>query len=59
MCGDRLMELTDTGRQVAHDFRLLIHQNQKTWLSVLTKQEQIQLIDTLHRIQAALNDSPS
>lgn len=53
-----LIELTDTGRQVAHEFRLLVHQNQKTWLAVLSEQEQIQLIDTLHRIQAALNDSP-
>ena len=52
-----LIELTDTGRQVAHDFRLLVHQNQKTWLAVLTEQEQTQLIDTLHRIQAALRDS--
>ncbi len=53
-----LIELTDTGRQVAHDFRLLVHQNQKTWLAALTEQEQTQLIDTLHRIQASLSDSP-
>jgi len=53
-----LIELTDTGRQVAHDFRLLVHQNQKGWLAVLNEQEQTQLIDTLHRIQAALSDSP-
>jgi MarR family 2-MHQ and catechol resistance regulon transcriptional repressor len=53
-----LIELTDTGRQVAHDFRLLVHQNQKGWLAVLNEQEQIQLIDTLHRIQASLSDSP-
>lgn len=53
-----LIELTDTGRQVAHDFRLLVHQNQKEWLAVLTEQEQNQLIDTLHRIQTALSDSP-
>ena len=53
-----LIELTDTGRQVAHDFRLLVHQHQKAWMAVLTEQEQTQLIDTLHRIQAALNDSP-
>lgn len=53
-----LIELTDAGRQVAHDFRLLVHQNQKKWLAVLTEQEKSQLIDTLHRIQTALNDSP-
>jgi DNA-binding MarR family transcriptional regulator len=52
------IELTDTGRQIAHDFRLLVHQHQKAWLAVLTEQEQSQLIDTLHRIQSALNDSP-
>lgn len=52
-----LIELTDAGRQVAHDFRLLVHKNQKVWLSVLTEQEQTQLIDTLHRIQSALKDS--
>ena len=52
-----LIELTDTGRQVAHDFRLLVHQHQKAWMAVLTEQEQTQLIDTLHRIQTTLNDS--
>lgn len=53
-----LIELTDIGRQVAHEFRLLVHKNQKEWLSVLTEEEQTQLIDTLHRIQIALNESP-
>ena len=53
-----LIELTDSGRQVAHEFRLLVHQHQKAWLAVLTEPEQIQLIDTLHRLQSALNDSP-
>jgi MarR family transcriptional regulator, 2-MHQ and catechol-resistance regulon repressor len=53
-----LIELTDTGREVAHQFRLLVHQHQKAWLSVLTEQEQTQLIDTLHRLQTALNESP-
>lgn len=53
-----LIELTDAGRQVAHDFRSLVHQHQKAWMAVLTEQEQTQLIDTLHRIQTALNDSP-
>jgi DNA-binding MarR family transcriptional regulator len=53
-----LIELTDAGRRVAHEFRLLVHQHQKAWLAVLTEKEQIQLIETLHRIQSALNDSP-
>jgi len=52
-----LIELTDTGRLVAHDFRLLVHQHQKAWMAVLTEQEQTQLIDTLHRIQTALGNS--
>lgn len=53
-----LIELTDAGRQVAHDFRVLVHKNQKAWMAVLTEQEQSQLIDTLHRLQTSLNDSP-
>jgi DNA-binding MarR family transcriptional regulator len=53
-----LIELTDSGRQVAHDFRVLAHQQEKAWMAVLTEQEQAQLIDILHRIQTALNDSP-
>ena len=52
-----LIELTDAGRQVANEFRLLVHQHQKAWMAVLTEQEQNQLIDTLHRIQTALSDS--
>ncbi len=51
-----LIELTDAGRQVAHEFRLLVHQHQKAWLAALTKQEQVQLIDTLHRLQATLTE---
>jgi MarR family 2-MHQ and catechol resistance regulon transcriptional repressor len=53
-----LIELTDTGRQVARDFRVLVHQQEKAWMDVLTEQEQNQLIATLHRIQTALNDTP-
>ena len=53
-----LIELTDTGRQVAHEFRLLVHRHQKSWLAVLTEQEQVQLIEALHRLQAVLTESP-
>jgi len=53
-----LIELTDAGRQVAHEFRLLVHRHQKAWLAVLTEQEQVQLIDALHRLQATLTESP-
>ena len=52
-----LIELTDSGRQVAQDFRLLAHQQEKVWMAVLTEQEQAQLIDILHRVQTALNDA--
>jgi len=52
-----LIELTDSGRQVAQDFRLLAHQQEKAWMAVLTEQEQAQLIDILHRVQTALNDA--
>lgn len=52
-----LIELTDTGRQVAHAFRPVVHQHQKTWLEVLSEQEQGQLIDSLQRLQLSLMDS--
>lgn len=52
-----LIELTETGRQTAHEFRLQVHQHQKKWLAALTEQEQDQLINTLHRLQASLTDS--
>ncbi len=53
-----LIELTGAGRQVAQEFRLLVHRQEKVWLAVLTEQEQVQLIDALHRLQAALTNSP-
>jgi len=49
-----LIELTDRGRETAHDFRLQVHRHQKQWLSVLDEREQAQLIEFLHRLQAAL-----
>ena len=52
-----LVELTDTGRQVASAFRPIVHQQQKVWLEALSEQEQQQLIDTLERLQATLMDS--
>ena len=52
-----LVELTDTGRQVANAFRPIVHQQQKVWLEALSEQEQQQLIDTLERLQATLMDS--
>jgi DNA-binding MarR family transcriptional regulator len=52
-----LIELTDAGRRVAYEFRLLVHQRQREWLAALDEQEQDQFIDALHRLQAALADS--
>jgi DNA-binding MarR family transcriptional regulator len=52
-----LIELTNSGREVADQFRPIVHQHQKLWLNVLTNQEQEQLIQTLHRLQDALIDS--
>src|SRR5437763_10705192 len=54
-----LIELTDTGRQVAHQFRLLVHQHQKEWLSTLSEQEQAELIQSLHQLQSSLSHAPS
>ena len=52
-----LVELTDSGRRVANQFRPIVHQHQKLWLKTLDENEQAQLIQTLHRLQAALMDS--
>jgi DNA-binding MarR family transcriptional regulator len=51
------VELTDTGRQVANQFRPIVHQHQKVWMNVLNENEQEQLIETLQRLQASLMDS--
>jgi DNA-binding MarR family transcriptional regulator len=45
------VELTDSGRQVANQFRPVVHQHQKVWLSVLDEKEQQQLIKMLHSLQ--------
>ena len=49
-----LIELTESGRQVAHDFRLRVHQQQNEWLAALSQPEQEQLIAALHRLQSSL-----
>ncbi len=51
------VELTASGRQAANQFRPIVHQHQKVWLSALNESEQEQLIQMLHRLQAALVDS--
>jgi DNA-binding MarR family transcriptional regulator len=52
-----LVELTDSGRQVANKFRPIVHQHQKVWLNALNEKEQEQLIKMLQRLQASLMDS--
>ncbi len=52
-----LVELTDTGRQVANAFRPIVHQNQKVWLEALSEAEQQRLLNTLHLLQASLMQS--
>ncbi len=51
-----LIELTETGHQVADRFRLIVHRHQKLWLGAVSDREQEQLIQTLHRLQAMLVD---
>ncbi len=52
-----LVEITETGRKVANDFRPIVHQHQKQWLEVLSETEQQQLIVALHRLQESLQVS--
>ena len=52
-----LVELTDTGRQVANAFRPIVHHQQKMWLETLSEEEQQRLIDSLQQVQATLMDS--
>ena len=52
-----LVEITDKGKQVANDFRPIVHQHQKHWLEVLDETEQQQLIVALQRLQESLQDS--
>jgi DNA-binding MarR family transcriptional regulator len=54
-----LIELTDTGRQVAHEFRLVVHQHEKGWLAALSEQEQRELIESLHQLQSSLSHAAS
>jgi DNA-binding MarR family transcriptional regulator len=51
-----LIELTEAGRQVAHEFRLVVHRQQKEWFTTLDDEEQQQLINFLHRLQGTLTE---
>ena len=52
-----LIELTESGRQVAHEFRVVVHRQQNEWLAALSEAEQRQLIEALHRLQSVLTDA--
>lgn len=54
-----LIELTDDGRRVAHEFRQVVHLNQKEWMGVLSEDEKEQLIGMLQRLQMVLADTAS
>lgn len=51
-----LIEITEKGRQVAEEFRPIVHHFQKEWFQTFSDWEQRELINTLHRLQAALGD---
>lgn len=52
-----LIEPTESGRRVAHEFRVVVHRHQTKWLAVLSETEQRQLIDALHRLQSVLSEA--
>jgi DNA-binding MarR family transcriptional regulator len=52
-----LVDVTDTGRQVANRFRPIVHQQQKAWLEALSEEKQQLLIAMLQQVQATLMDS--
>jgi DNA-binding MarR family transcriptional regulator len=51
------IELTPGGRKVADQFRPVVHHQEKEWMNVLTDEEQAQLIQMLHRVQASFKDT--
>lgn len=54
-----LIELTDDGLRVAHEFRLVVHRRQKEWMAVLSEDDKDRFIQMLHRIQVALAEAES
>lgn len=51
------VEPTDLGRQIAGEFRPIVHQHQNAWMGVLNEKEQDQLVEMLHRLQRSLLES--
>lgn len=52
-----LVQITDTGRQVANAFRPVVHQHETAWFGALSEAEQRQLVHLLHRVQSSLSAS--
>ena len=52
-----LVELTPKGRQVADDFRPVVHRHERTWLGALNENQQEQLIRSLHLLQLGLAET--
>jgi len=50
------VEPTELGRQIANEFRPVVHRHQKIWFDVLSETEQEQLIDMLHQLQRSILD---
>jgi DNA-binding MarR family transcriptional regulator len=51
-----LIEPTESGSRVAHEFRVVVHRHQTEWLAALSEIEQGQLIGVLHRLQSVLSE---
>ncbi len=49
-----LVEPTESGRRVAHEFRVVVHQHQARWLAALSEADQDHLIASLHQLQLVL-----
>jgi len=54
-----LVETTEKGRQIAREFRPIVHHHQKLWFEALSGKEQQRLINSLHRLQNSLGVSKS
>jgi DNA-binding MarR family transcriptional regulator len=49
-----LVELTDAGRRVAREMRLVVHRHQNEWLAAISEEEKDQLIDAFYRLRESL-----
>jgi len=52
-----LVEITDKGRQVANEFRPIVHRRHRAWFEVLDEKDKERFMGFLHRIQDSLSGS--